>query len=129
MNQVQTSQAGDMTSAGVSGASQPPAQAVDVKTFAIGVLSVTATVLFVGFLMLAFTPRTAFGIGMSDRSGDYIIVTQQISNSIEGIVVIDAAAQRMNVYALDANTKRLGLIEQNLRLDNLPGARDRERSP
>jgi hypothetical protein len=60
---------------------------------------------------------------MVDRAGDYIVVTQQISNSLEGIVVLDAAAKRMNIYALDANTKRIGLIEQNVRLDQLPGAR------
>jgi hypothetical protein len=96
---------------------------LDARTFAIGVLSVTATVLFVGLLMLASTPRAAHGIGMVDRAGDYIVVTQQISNSLEGIVVLDAAAKRMNIYALDANTKRIGLIEQNIRLDQLPGAR------
>lgn len=96
---------------------------LDARTFAVGVLSVTATVLFVGLLMVANT-RPAYGIGMSDRSGDYIMVTMQISNSMEGIAVIDAAARRMNIYALEPNTKKIGIIEQNVRLEQLPGAQN-----
>lgn len=102
-------------------AQQPMHVGLDARTFAIGILSVTATVLFVGLLMLA-NAKPAYGIGMSDRAGDYIMVTMQISNSMEGVAILDAAAKRMNVYALEPNTKKIGIIEQNVRLEQLPGA-------
>ena len=55
----------------------------DTKTFAIGVLSVTACVLFVGFLLIAQQP--ALASGLNDRGGDYIMLTQQLSTTTEGI--------------------------------------------
>ncbi len=83
---------------------------LDKRTFAIGVLSVTACVLFVGLMLVGYQP--AYGTGMNDRGGDYILVTQQISNTNEAIVVIDAAAQTMIVYNFDYNNKRLEILER-----------------
>jgi hypothetical protein len=94
---------------------------VDQQSLAIGVLSVTATVLFVG-LMLAPSAPIALGIGQNDRSGDYVMLTQQLSSSQESVIVIDGASKRMCVYAFDNSNKRLGLIERNIPLDRLPGA-------
>ncbi len=105
---------------------QPPPQipsagaVVDGQTFTIGVLSVTACVLLVGFLLVTMMPRTASAIGTSDRGGDYIMVTQQLSNSTEGVVIIDAAAKRMNLYVLDLSSKQLKLLQNNIPLDQLP---------
>jgi hypothetical protein len=95
---------------------------IDGQTFAIGVLSVTACVLLVGFVLVSITPRQAHAIGQIDRGGDYIMLTQQISNSQEAVVVVDAASRRLNLYALDANTRKLGVILQGLPLDRLPGS-------
>lgn len=100
---------------------------IDGQTFAIGVLSVTACVLLVGFILVCITPRDALAVGQLDRGGDYIMLTQQISNSQEAIVIVDAASKRLNLYHLDANTRKLGLILQGMPLDRLPGTqRDRE---
>lgn len=100
---------------------------IDGQTFAIGVLTVTACVLLVGFVLVAITPRSAMGIGQLDRGGDYIMLTQQISNSQEAVVVVDAASKRLNMYHLDVNARKLGMILQGLPLDRLPGAqRERE---
>lgn len=98
---------------------------IDGKTFAIGVLAVTASVLLVGFLLIASTPQPAYAIGMNDRGGDFIMVTQQISNSVEAVVIIDAAAQRLNMYALDPNNKKLALLEHGMPLDRLPNPKRR----
>ena len=73
----------------------PPARPLDTQTFAIGVLSVTACILFVGLLLVTLTPRPAYGTGQIDRAGDYIMFTSQISNTQEAICVIDSATQRM----------------------------------
>ena len=106
--------------------SQP--NSIDGKTFAIGVLSVTACILFVGFLMV--TNQPAYGIGQSDRGGDYIMLTQQLTNSQEGCLIIDAASRQMTLYALNGSNKQLQVLHQNIPLDQLPGSRpDQGRGP
>ncbi|MCH8857958.1 MAG: hypothetical protein IID54_00085 [Proteobacteria bacterium] len=98
----------------------PTTSTIDAKLFAIGVLSVTACVLFVGFLLTSMTPTPAYGIGQNDRGGDYIMLTQQISTSVEGIIVIDAASKRLVMYRFDINKKSIQDMAI-LRLDRLPG--------
>ncbi len=90
---------------------------IDGRTFAIGVLSVTASVLFVGLILLTQQPAQA--IGMNDRGGDYLMLTQQMSTSTEAVAVIDAAAKRMNVYEFDYNNKAIRILKQ-VPLDQLP---------
>ena len=102
---------------------------IDGQTFGIGVLSVTACVLLVGLLLVSMqAPTPAYGIGTSDRGGDYIMITQQVSNTTEGVVVIDAAAKQLIVYAFDYNSKSLEILEQ-VSLDLLPKPREREIDP
>ena len=86
-------------------------RSVDVRTFAIGVLSVTACVLFVGLLLVASQPSPAYGIGQNDRGGDYVMLTQQLTSSNEGLIVVDAAAQKMILYGFDFNRKSLRIVD------------------
>ncbi len=102
------------------------APGIDTRTFAAGVLGITACILFVGLMFLASTPAGA--IGMSDRGGDYIMLTQQLSSTTEGIVVIDAAAKQMIVYGFDYNNKTLEIIRR-VPLDQLPKPRERVAPP
>ncbi|MGD8450702.1 MAG: hypothetical protein PVJ57_02690 [Phycisphaerae bacterium] len=83
-----------------------PSTTIDARTFAIGVLSVTACIFFVGLLLVNSAPP-AQAIGMSDRSGDYVVCTQQLTTSNEGVIVLDAAAKRMIVYSYDYNRRQL----------------------
>lgn len=101
---------------------QPQPTGVDGKSLAIGILSVTATILMVGLLILATVARPAYGIGMLDRGSQYIMLTQQVSNSGEAVVIIDAEAERMGVYALNPSTKKIVLLQSNIPLDQMPGA-------
>lgn len=89
---------------------RPPA-VLDGKTFAIGVLSITACILLVGFLVVTLNPQPALATGQLDRGGDYVILTQQISSSNEGVVLIDCAANRLLLYAFDYNNKRLEILD------------------
>lgn len=76
----------------------------DRDNLTIGVLSITATVLVAAILLATLVgPEPAYGIGQTDRGGDYIIVTGQFSDSSELIYITDAAAQRLNVYSYDWN--------------------------
>lgn len=97
----------------------PPAAPIDGRLAGIGVLSVTACILFVGLILVLQTARPAEAIGMNDRGGDYIMVTQQVSNSNEAVVVIDAAAKRMIAYAFDYNNKALEIL-RTVNLDRMP---------
>ena len=85
--------------------------AIDAKTFAIGVLSITACILFVGFLLVSMQPAPAYAIGQNDRSGDYIMLTQQLTSSHEGLIVTDAAAKKMILYGFDFNAKSLRIVD------------------
>jgi hypothetical protein len=91
---------------------QTPRTPLDGKTFAIGVLSVTACILFVGFVLVTITPREAHGIGETDRSGDYLVATQQLTTSSEGIAVIDAASRQLLLYGFDYTQKVLKILSQ-----------------
>jgi hypothetical protein len=80
---------------------------LDGKSLAIGVLSVTAAVFLTAFLLLTTLAKPAHAIGMVDAGGDYKMLTQQISSSQEGIVVIDLVAQRMAIYGFDYSRRQL----------------------
>ncbi|MBL8879245.1 MAG: hypothetical protein JNG88_09005 [Phycisphaerales bacterium] len=84
---------------------------LDTHTFAIGVLGVTACVLFVGLVLTISQPKAALATGQTDRAGDYIMLTQQLTTSQEGIVVVDGAADRLILYAFDFNNKRLEMLD------------------
>lgn len=93
---------------------------LDARTFAIGILGITACILFVGLLLVTMQP--AYGIGQTDRGGDYIMLTQQLTNSQEGVVIIDAASRQMTLYALNNSNKQLQIIHPNIDLNQLPGS-------
>jgi hypothetical protein len=97
-----------------------PEAALDSRTFAIGILSVTACILLVGLVLLIIQPTPAYAIGQTDRGGDYIMLTQQLTNSQEGVIVIDAASRQMTLYALNGSNKQLQVLHANIPLDQLP---------
>jgi hypothetical protein len=102
---------------GNAGLTPPTPVPLDGKTFAIGVLAVTATILFVAFILLAQTPAQA--IGMNDHAGDYKMLTQQVSSTKELLVVVDAAARKAVIYDFDLMNKKLD-IASTIPLDQLP---------
>lgn len=93
---------------------------LDTQTFTIGVLGVTACVLFVGLVLSLSQPKNAYAHGQTDRAGDYIMLTQQLTTSQEGIVVVDGAADRLILYAFDYNNKRLEMLD-GMELSRLRG--------
>ncbi len=93
---------------------------LDGRSLAIAVLSITACILFVGLLLIGNQPAPAYAIGQSDRGGDYIMLTMQLSNSQEGVVIVDAATRQMSLYALNGSNKRLQIVHPNINLAELP---------
>lgn len=90
---------------------------VDAPSLAIGGLIVSAVAMF--GLVIAGAPQPAAAIGQSDRAGDYKVLTQQVNNSRELLVVVDAAAKRLLYYEYDISRKQLEMVEQ-IPLDQLP---------
>lgn len=81
----------------------------DKSNIAIGTLSITAVVLFVGVMLSVSRQEQAAAMGVLDRGGDYIVVTGQFSDSNELVYVTDAAAQRMNVYSYEQTNRQFML--------------------
>ena len=80
----------------------------DNQNLTIGILSVTATILFVGVVFVTMLGQnTALAIGQTDRGGDYIVVTGQFTQNSELVYVTDAAAKRLNSYAYDATQRQV----------------------
>jgi len=83
---------------------------MDTKNFAIGILSVTAVVLFVGLVLIGYVPE-AQGFAQSMSGGDYLVATGQLDRSTELIYIVDAAANRMIGYVFNNNTRRLERVD------------------
>jgi hypothetical protein len=79
------------------------------KDFAIGVLSVTAVILFTAVVILqSVSPKPAMAVGQGGFSGDYVVSTARLDDTTEVVFVMDTAAQQMNMYAY---AFRRGFIE------------------
>ncbi len=82
----------------------------DNRNLTIGILTITATILFVGVVMSTTGGRNeAMAIGQLDRGGDYVMVTGLFTENYELVYVTDAAAQRMNSYGYDTTTRQFTL--------------------
>jgi hypothetical protein len=82
------------------------------KDFTIGVLSVTAVILLVGFLLLqAMPPQAAMASGQGGTIGEYIVSTEQVDEYCEVITILDTATQRMNFYQLDLSNNQLAPLQ------------------
>ena len=78
----------------------------DNRNFIIGVLSITATILFVGLLIVTTAGQnSAMAFGQIDRGGDYILVTGQFTQNSEIVYVIDGAARRLIAYSYETTTR------------------------
>jgi len=90
---------------------------LDPRTYAIGVLTITAVVLFVGFLLVIQQPAQA--LSSMDHAADYKLLTQHISSTKELLIVVDSAAKQALIYDFDYSTKRLE-IAADIPLDLMP---------
>ena len=84
---------------------------MDSKNLAIGVLSTTAVILFVGLLVVQTRPEPAYAFGMNAQGGDYLLTTGQLQSSEELLYVIDARLQRLILYRFDINREQIKLTE------------------
>lgn len=83
------------------------------KDLAIGVLSVTAVVLFSALVIVQnLAPQSAMAYSQNASSGDFLVTTSQLDDTAELVVIVEAAAQRMNVYGMNVPLGQIELIQQ-----------------
>ncbi len=83
------------------------------KDFAIGVLSVTAVILFTGLVLIqAVSPQAAQAGAISTHAGEYVITTCRLDENTELVVILDTISQKMNVYGIDALHDVLQLVQR-----------------
>lgn len=102
---------------------------MDNKNFAIGLLSTTAVILFVGLAVIHSRPASVHADGMTVRGGDYEITVGALDQEDEELVyVIDSSQQRMIAYRFNSNTERIDIVTgvelANLREQAAPGAKN-----
>lgn len=81
------------------------------QNFAIGILSVTATILLVGILLMGtLAPQEAQGYAQIDRGGDYVMLTSQWRLSDEVLWILDGRSQMLGLYYFNPDRARLELV-------------------
>ncbi len=93
---------------------------MDNKNFAIGILSTTAIILFVGLTVIHTRPAPVLADGMTVRGGDYEMTVGALDQTDEELVyIIDSGQQRMIAYRFNTNSERIeiaaGMDLANLR--------------
>lgn len=83
----------------------------DSRNISIGVLCVTAVILFVGLLLVQSRPDAAWADGMTVTSGEYTLVVGGVNARDEDYVyVLDSSAQKMIAYRFDAMKQQIELV-------------------
>ena len=91
---------------------------IDKNTFIGGILTLTAVILLVALVLVnSFNTNSAVA-DVTDRGGDYIMITGAVSNSTEELYVINLSTGRLNLYRMDINKKRL-VIDDRIDLDKM----------
>lgn len=85
---------------------------IDNRSLSIGVLCITACVLFVGLLLTPAQERVAYAEGQSVRSGDFHMTTFRTAENREAIAVTDAAARMVIIYGWDGADRELVLLSR-----------------
>lgn len=92
---------------------------MDSKTFMIGVLSTTATILFATLVIIGTRPSGAQASGMTASGGEYVLTVGLDASADEELVyIIDSVARRLIVYRFDSARQEIQ-IAQGIELKDL----------
>lgn len=78
---------------------------MDKKTFSIGVLSITATILFAA----QFFPTRSAEASTTASGNQYQMVTARVQQGGEGLYIVDNRTGQMGVFTWDSNARRVAL--------------------
>ena len=83
----------------------------DSRNLSIGVLATTATILFVGLMVIQSRPEPAWADGMTIVGGDYSVAVGGVNQVDEEYVyVLDGPAQKMIEYRFDAAREQIEIV-------------------
>lgn len=85
---------------------------MDKQTFAIGILSIIAVILFVAVILSNAGVPAAQAAELSIVSGDFTISVGQVTRDADLLYVVDNTTQRMCVYGANRKTGKVALIQQ-----------------
>ena len=84
----------------------------DPRNFAIGVLSTTASILFVGLLLLQNQSQTASAAGMTTSGGNYILTVGRLNQTDEELLyLIDSGSDKLIAYRFDATRRSIEVFQ------------------
>jgi hypothetical protein len=82
------------------------------KDLAIGILSVTATILFCTLLVVNLvSPQPAMGYGQNATGGEYLVATSQLNEGVELLCIFDTGAERMNIYVFNPQVGQIEMLQ------------------
>lgn len=94
---------------------------MDSKTFAVGVLSITAVILLAALVMIhAFPAPVIASGGMTVSAGEYVVTVGKDAGDQEFIYIIDSVSDRLIVYRFDNSRKQI-VLAQGIELAELRG--------
>ena len=84
----------------------------DPKNLAIGVLSTTASVLFVGLILLQSQSQSVQAEGMTTSGGNYILTVGRLNNGDEEVLyLIDSGSDKLIAYRFDAVRRQIEVVQ------------------
>lgn len=81
------------------------------RNLAIGVLSITAVILFVGLIIVSVMPRTAVASDVSSYGGDFTITVGRVTRDTEVLYVLDNVTQRLLVYGISRKNGAVDILD------------------
>lgn len=102
---------------------------MDKRDFAIGILSTTAVVLFVGLLIVQSQPPPVRADGMTVMGGGYVMTVGKSAPTDEELVyIIHAGTDRMLSYRLDTTSRTIQRV-QGIDLSEVRRSTERHQPP
>ena len=96
------------------------------KNLAIGVLSTTAVVLFVGLVIINAQTTPVRADGMTTSGGDYVLAVGGVNKPDEEyLYLLDTSAQKLIAYRFDTGKRQIEIV-QGIDLTQLQRPQDQQ---
>jgi hypothetical protein len=82
------------------------------KNLTIGVLSITAVILFVGMIIVNVSPQPAVAGNVSSYGGDFTITVGRVTRDTEILYVLDNTTQRLLAYGINRKTGAVSILDK-----------------
>lgn len=85
---------------------------MNAKDLAIGVLSITATILLVGLVIVHATAPPARASSTSVYAGDFTVTAGRVTRDSELLYVVDNFSRRFLAYTVDRRSGRITIADK-----------------